>query len=285
MSNVKRGRFSETEEEFIKKNHDKMTDKDIAIALGRNTKSVTNKRRKMNLKNERSDTTKKIDLGGTKDAYISTLDDSDRAKHFEQEVRRSARFKSLSTSLSIEEQNYYVEKYVEFMMDPTIETMTAMEKDTLHQMTIADIRIAKYQKDEYEDQIRAKNENRVGISRSREIRECQEVIKKCQESLNVERKQRLKNQSDQSITFTNLIRELKDPGVRLRTGREAAMLKFIAEQFYNDSLDKNILSGRDNKFKIEKNFKVDPGELSSDFLPKVVEDEKEDNEGSTDNSS
>ena len=102
---------------------------------------------------------------------------------------------------------------------------------------------------------------------------------KCQASLNVERKQRLKNQSDQSITFTNLIKEMKDPSLRHRLGQEAAMLRYMGQAYYNDKLGTNMISGKELGYPIERNFK--PGqapkkdELSADFLPKVSDENEQ----------
>jgi hypothetical protein len=50
-------------------------------------------------------------------------------------------------------------------------------------------------------------------------------------------------------------------------GKEAAMLKFIAEKSYNDYLGSNIMSGKDNLYDIGANFKsgVAPSGISSKF--------------------
>lgn len=272
------GRFSKAEDDFIVKNHLSMRDIDIAQALNRNTKSITNRRNKLGIgtKRNKPKTTEKH-----RDAYIATLDDEDRKKFFEKEVRGSARFRAVNFSLTIDEQNYYIEKYTDFMMDPTIETMTAMEKDALHQLLLAEMRINRHMAEEKEwlDMIKdwdIKNgKPPAPISRAKEIRECQEVILKCQASLNVERKQRLKNANDQSITFTNLIKEMKNPQVRHRMGQEATMLKVITEHFYNKKLGKNIFSGKDKSFDMKQNFRDGKcPDLPDDFMKTVKENEE-----------
>lgn len=273
--NLMTGRFNKTENEFIRNNHETMTDKAIAEALNRDVKSVTNRRTKLGLgtKRNKPKLTKKH-----REAYVASLEEKDKRKFHEKEIISSARFRAIQDALSDWEQAYYIEKYVEFMLDPTIETMTAMEKDALHQLLISEMRIARHMAEEkkYNDTIAnwdLKNgKPPVPISRAKEIRECQEVLMKCQSSLNVERKQRLKNQTDQSITFTNLIKEMKNPQTRHRMGIEAAMLKVIAEQFYNSRLDKNIRSGQNNKFDLAKNFRDgNTPELPDQFLPPVEE--------------
>lgn len=268
---IKKGRFSSAEDDFILKNTDSMTDKQIADSLGRTTKSVTNRRTKLNVPTKRD---KPKLTSSHRDAYISSLEEKEKNEFFRKEILSSARFKAIKDSFCQKEVDYYIEKYVDFMMDSTIETMTAMEKDALHQLIVSEIRVNRYLQEEKDDSARALTEKRMPMSRAREIRECQEVIMKCQASLNVERKQRLKNQSDQSITFTNLIKDMKNPGIRARLGREAAMLKYIAEKTYNHLYDNKALrSGKEQDFVLEKNFKdeEDPS-LSADFLPEVKDE-------------
>jgi len=273
MSNeLIKGRFTEAEENFIRNNHEKMIDKAIGEALNRSEKSITNKRDKMNLvtKRNKPKLTKKY-----RESYIATLDDNDRKRFHEKEIIASAMYRAIQGSLEPHEQDYYIEKYVGFMMDPTIETMTAMEKDALHQLLISELRIIRHMKEEkaYNTLIsswQGQGKPPAPISRAKEIRECQEVILKCQVSLNVERKQRLKNQTDQSISFTSMIKEMKNPQTRYILGIEATMLKVITERTYNTSLGKHIFSGHGRKFDLSQNFRDGKiPELPEDFLPQV----------------
>jgi hypothetical protein len=264
-----------------------MSDKEIGQRLNRDETSINNRRRRLGLVNSRS---KPRLSKKSREAYVAQLDDDERRKFFEKEIVKSSRYKSIQASFSDEEKKYYVEKYVEFMMDPTIETMTAMEKDTLHNMILAEVQIQRYLEEEKMHKDLVKKLYASGkisdpakipaFSRAREIKDCQEVIMKCQSSLMVERKQRLKDQSDQSVTFTNLIKELKDPRNRYRLGAEAAMLKVIAEKTYNARVGKNIVSGGGQSFDLSKNFRSgEVPELPDDFLPSV--DEAKDGKSST----
>ena len=276
---IKKGRFTEAEDDFIKSNHGTMTDRELADALGRNQKAISNRRARLGLNTSRSKPKLTADH---REAYVASLDSTERGEFFKTEVVKSALFKSVKIALTPEEQDYYIEKYVGFMSDPTIETMTAMEKDALHQLLLAEIRVARHMREEkeYNDRIKEwrptnpDSKPPAPISRAKEIRECQEVILKCQHSLNVERVQRLKNQSDQSITFTNLIKEMKDPGLRMRLGQEAGMLKFIAERFYNNRQEKNFFSGHGRKYDESKNFRQgQPPPEGQEFLPPVQKEE------------
>lgn len=275
--------FRPDEEAFIRAKYGIMSTAEIARTLGKDVRSIRNKATNMGL----STKGKKVrdNKKDHKDEYIGSLSDTEKRQYFEREIRNSARFISLQSAFDDIELNSYAEKYVEFMMDPTIETMTSMEKDIQHQMFIAEIRVVRHSREEKESrEANIKNPKMPIISRAKEIKECQEIIIKCQASLNVERVQRLKNQSDQAITFTNLIRDLKNPNTRMKAGREAAMLKYMAEKYYNDKVGKNIISGKDSNFDLGANFKDGKApDLSSDFTPAEPgkENEKEARIGAT----
>lgn len=267
----KRRPFSKKDVEFVRGNYRTMTDEQIGQVLKRSAQTIRNFRSRHGLITVQGD--KKSQGNINKIPPTSAMEPNERKAHFTKEVKASAVFKALTNTLDSSEQEYYVEKYTNFMSDPTIETMTSMEKDALHQLIINEIRINRYMKEEKDDRDLAKKDGRIPISRSREIRDCEEIIMKCHTSLNVERKQRLKDQSDQSITFTNLIKDLKNPTIRNIAGKEAAMLKYMGESFYNDRLSKNIISGQNTPYDISKDFKgnVVPDGLSSNFIMTVQE--------------
>lgn len=276
------GRFTKSEDQHLHDNYKTKSHADMARALGRDPKSVTNRLNKLGLKS--GNKKPKLTAKNNREAYVATLTDTDRKKFFEKEIVASSRYRACQDAMNNNERRYYVEKYVEFMMDPTIETMTSMEKGILHAMILAEIQIQRYMKEEKESKdnvdklVSQGNIHNPGaiipVSRAREIKDAQEIIMKCQASLMVERKQRLKDQSDQSVTFTNLIKEMKDPRNRFRLGAEAAMLKVITEQTYNSKLGNNILSGSGRKFDMSKNFRgSDVPELPEEFLPPVGDDE------------
>ena len=261
------GRYADSEKTFIKENYMQMTDKEIATTLNREIKSVTNMRVRMGLIAPKRK--KRAGSKSHREAYLANLKEDERRTFFEKEVRSSARYRALLHSLNGEDLEYYVEKWVEFMLDPTVETMTSAEKDALHTMILSEIRINQYMAMEKKSSDNAKD-GQVPISKGKEIKEMQEIILKCQQNLNVERRQRLKNQNDQSMTFTNLIKDLKNPSARIRAGKEAAMLKYIGEATYNLMADdKKILSGINlfNNFK-EKNDAIIP---SGHFLKTIEE--------------
>lgn len=258
------GVFSEAEDQVIKDNWDILTEEQIASKLNRTFNSLhihltAKVRSRLGLRPKR--------IGRplaprSKEQIVASLPEDKRRSFFLKELRSTIMYKSIKNVLDNEELNLYEEKYLNFMTDPTIETMTTMEKDAWHEMTMAQIRIFRYLKEE-----KVSKDTGKTISRSKEIRDCEDIIETAQESLNVQRRQRLKNQNDQAVTFTNVIKELKDPNTRRRTGIEAAMLKYIAEATYNAMLGKNIFSGTSEPYNIEQNFKngATPSGLSPNF--------------------
>ncbi|MBW2632434.1 MAG: hypothetical protein JRC90_11905, partial [Deltaproteobacteria bacterium] len=186
-------------------------------------------------------------------------------------IRATSALQNVKSSLSKEEVQFYEDRYLEFMLDPTIETMTATEKDALHRKTLAEIRMHRFIEDEKTFRDTGQPNNR-----SREIAECQDAIWKCEKSLNVTREQRLKDGQDQSITFTNIIKELNNPILRQKLGYEAAMLRWMQQVSYNEALGSKIDAGNDEKFDLEKNFlDGDNAEkFSSDFLGEKTDEAK-----------
>jgi len=247
---MNKGRFSQSEEAFIRQNYLSMSDREMGKVLNRDFNSIMQYRKRKNLtKQNVKIKDKNLKSQIKKASYLNSLSQEDKKKAILDELRATAGYRTVSKSLTDDEKRYYEEKYLEFMMDPTIETMTSSEKDLVHTMVIAEIRMFRFLEDE-------KNfrENNSNANRSKEIQECMDTIHKCQKSLNVTREQRLKNRQDQSINFVNILKELQDANKRAEIGYEAAMLKYIAEEAYNNRLNKNILAGDDSEIDLGSNF-------------------------------
>lgn len=259
-----RGPFSREEERFLRDNYLHMTDDQMAASLHRTVKSVINKRMKLKLGKQQQDIQADPHLRAT---FISTLDESSRREMLRKELKASSHYKQIKSILTKTEIEFYEDKYLDFMCDPTIETMTAPERDTLHEMILAQVRHHRLMEQEKEcgDEEKGIDGGRL----SRDIQMCEDTIKKCRESLNVERRQRTKNQADTAVTFAGIIKELKQSAIRQEAGYEAAMLKFIAEKWYNDKLNKNVFSGNNNPFDLSIIFRGGeiPSGIASDFTP------------------
>ena len=260
-----RGRFSKKEEEFIRRNYMTMTDREIAEALRRDVKSVSRKREYMGLSDKRKKHFKQV-TKRSRESYLSSLTDTDKRAVFLKELHASAVFKRVKKVVTKEELRFYEEKFIEFLMDPTIQTITGPERDILHEMIMAQIRRFRLMEAEKIGRIDNKDPS---YSKAKDIAECDNTIRKCQEALNVTRKQRMKDRNDQAITFANVIKELQDPNIRREIGAEAAMLKYMAEQWYNKHMgeENNIRSGQD-PYDISGLFHedVETKDLSADFM-------------------
>ncbi len=259
--------FTKRERAFIRDNFETMKDDQIARELSRTKSSIKNYRIRQNLIKP-SQGVRPAGPSASRHNFMSNLDDFEKSDHYLKQLRASAMYKAFKEACA--ETKYirlYEQKFVEFMLDPTVETVTTMERDIWHEMTVAQIRELEYIRKEKVAVTRIDKDNhswQIFPDHAREISECTKTIQKCQDSLNVERKQRLKDHSDTAINFTEVIKELRSSTTRRKAGEEAAMMKYITERHYNDHLGKNIASG---KFDLGLNFKngKEPEGLDGDF--------------------
>lgn len=232
-------RFSPQDDKFIVENFLSMSDAEMARQLGRNQSSILERRKRLGLYREAMENPIEV-----KKDRVERMPENDKRLFYEKECKESVQFMMVEPFLSTEEKSFYCQMYGNFMLDESIVSMTEMERDRLFDMLMNRIEIMRYMKQQEDGK----------TDRSKEISSCYDNIAKIQESLSVERKQRLKNGGDQAMNFTTIIKELKDPEIRRKAGIEAAQLKFIGEMEYNDLLGKNIISGRDG-YDLSKNFK------------------------------
>lgn len=278
------GSWNEKDRNFLIANYLRMTDNEIARKIGRTIRSVAKMRERLGLLKTKESKVQVEDR--FKSSYVANLSEPDRRDFLLAELRRTSQYKKTKKVLTKDEVVFYEERYVEFMTDPTVETMTSAEKDTLHRKTLTEIRLFRFMEDERrmremigevdeDEEVGDDNfeecERRVKYlaDRSRQIQDCQTVIKECEKSLNVTREQRLKNSSDQAVNFTSIVKDLQNPTVRLEVGYESAMFRWMSRRHYNDKLGENIVSGRDEKYDLDEEFKnaMEPEGLSSDFIP------------------
>lgn len=283
------GRPPKKDEEFVKENYQVMTDEEMGKALGRTRRSVEHIRKRLGLEKKKGPIEKKLDPKKARESYVNSLEDDEKKTFFLKELRKSSMYKAFAAALEQDPSAkqyvaFYEQKYIDFMTDPSVETMTSPERDIWHEMTMAQIRELQYIKKEREEkkEIVTKDGDVIEIDYdfSKEINQCQETIRKCHESLNVTRAQRLKNANDSAVNFTEVIKELRHPEIRRKIGDQAAMFKYIAERHYNDHLDKNIISGNSHRYDVDQNFKSgkEPEELGGDFTGekalKEIEEQK-----------
>lgn len=259
--------FSKSERVFIRDNFETMRDDQIARELGRTKSSIKNYRIRRNLIKQ-AQGVRPAGPSSRRANFMSNMDDFEKSDHFLKQLRASALYQAFREACSDTKYiRLYEQKFVEFMMDPHVETVTAMERDIWHEMTIAQIREIDYIRKEKEPATRIDKDRQaweIFPNHAKEISECTKTIQKCQDSLNVERKQRLKDGSDTAMNFTEVVKELRSSATRRKAGDEASMMKYMTEKHYNDHLGKNIASG---KFDLGLNFKdgKEPEGLDGDF--------------------
>ncbi|MCK5610131.1 hypothetical protein KAR91_50120 [Candidatus Pacearchaeota archaeon] len=275
---AKKGTWSDEEKNLLITNYLLLTDEEMAKRLGRTRTSVSKMRTRMKL--SKTDEPAPDIKGQHRGSYVSALSEGDKRTFLMAEMRRTAQYKQTKGILRTDEMEFYEERYIEFMMDPTIETMTSAEKDTLHRKTLTEIRLHRFLQEEKraidefadfdgeDDDDNEREERRKYIAnKSREIDSCNQVIKECEKSLNVTREQRLKNSNDQAVNFTTLIKDMQNPALRAEIGYEAAMFRWMARKDANEKTGEHILSGRDEQYSLGKEFKsgVEPEGVSNDF--------------------
>lgn len=277
-------KLTQKEQDFIRQNYTKMTDKQIGDALGRTWRSIESYREKNKLKKAQGQPSKFKGVGPKKNrnAFIATLDDEDKRRFLSRELSYKPMYQEFTKAYKNKPNciRLYKQKYLEFAMDPTVETVTSMEWDIWHEMTLAQIREMEYLRRENDERGVNRDGVEIELNFAKEIAECQKVIQKCQESLNVERRQRLKTNSDQAISFTQVIKELRHPDMRRKAGESACMLKYIAEKHYNTHVGTNIISGSNTGFDLGILFKdgKEPEGLNGDFEgEKEIKQEPSDN--------
>jgi len=270
---VKKGRFTDDEAALVEQNYLIMSDQQMADILGRDKTAIVNFRRRKGLdKKGKASVAEGLDSEKAREGFIASLPEEDKKKELLANLRATSAFINVKKSLETSEIQFYEDRYVEFMMDPTIETMTATEKDALHRKTLAEIRMHRFMEDEKDFRETGQPNNR-----SREIAECQDAIYKCEKSLNVTREQRLKDGQDQSINFTSIVKELQNPRNRQELGYEAAMFRWMQQAAFNDNINVTIISGDDTPYDLSENF-VNPEDsknFDSDFLGEKRESEDE----------
>ena len=202
---MKSGRFDDAEDAFIRSNYSTTTDEQIAEALDRTKNSVASRRRLLGLRGNRRKPRKAM--------YPGRTDDEANRRYWEDECRRSRNFRGIASTLSKEEELAYVENWIDWHSEGI--EFTAMEEDLIHYSLLAHVRITRLLTEERKSIDWATAERRKGnlsaksTSRTREIKEQFSIVAKNHESLNVERRQRLKNRQEAGTRFIEVVKASK----------------------------------------------------------------------------
>lgn len=251
-------------QKFIRDNYLKLTDEAIAGILHVPRTTITKWRiEQLGLvKNgtQQKVTDKQLIKAPSKKQNVKRMSEEERRSFYLQQLRRRPRYQLMKQGLSPEELQMYEEKYIEWFSNPDIETIQAHEEDDLHELTMLQINILRLRKEEYESRIGG---NQI-VNNSKAIKEATELIIKFKNSLDIERRQRLKRQEDSATNFTTLIRELNDNNIRPIAGCEATMLKFRMEESINALIENGLVNGILQQ-DLSQNFVS--GEMPSNYKP------------------
>lgn len=233
---LKKGRWEAWEKDYLYKHFDTSTDAELAAHLGRSKTSVIEMRRKLGIKKNK----KKVDPEVINEMMhkhrelqettsVQDLDDAQQRRFWLNDLEGSAQWERCKLAFDSNELNVYRNKYVEMMM--SLETVTEVEKGSVHLMISSMIRIDRYQQleKEYRDMAEGGDPEAAGkaISLHREIKDTFEMYMKAEDALNVSRKQRIKEEGDQRLNLIELLKELDSKEARDKLGREADALKHI----------------------------------------------------------
>lgn len=263
-------------EQWLRDHYMEMTDEVMAKRLRATRHVVYNWRKQLGLQKRGMDKKKRdvqLTKAPEKKANLKRMTTEERREFFLRQLRGRPRYDLMRSGMTLEELVFYEQKYVEYFSDPSVETITVHEEDDLHELTMAQIRALRLQKEEF-------NSRASGmqlIDNSKGIKETNEIILKYKHSLDLERGQRLKRQEDSATNFTNLVRELNQHNIRRMAGIEATMLKFRMEESINLLIDHGLAQGIE-AIPLEDNFIN--GKLPADYHPpEIMKRRDEDDQG------
>jgi len=236
----KKGKWEDWEKDYLFKHYDHNTDEELAAHLGRTKTSVIQMRRKLSIKknkkqiqpeqiNELMSKHREI----TDNTSVQDLDEAQQRRFWLNDLQQSSQWQQCKAMFDENELSIYQVKYVEMML--SLETVTEVEKGSVHLMISALIRFDRYQQleKEYRDMAQGGGGDMELIAKAnslhREMKDTFEMYAKAEDALNVSRKQRIKEEGDQRLNLLELIKELDTREAREKMGREADALKYIKD--------------------------------------------------------
>ena len=249
----KSGRWEDWEKDYLFKYSDSNTDAELAAHLGRSKTSIIEMRRNLGIKKNRKGLkpedvnamiAKHRDLRET--TSVQDLDDAQQRRFWINNLENSAKWQQCIMMFTENELELYKVKYVEIMM--TLETVTEVEKGSIHIMISSEIRMDRYQtlEKEYRDMSEGGDVEAAGkaLSLHKEIRDTVEIYMKAEDTLNASRKQRVKEEGDQRLNLIELIKELDKSEARDKLAKEADAIAQIQKLEDNRLRDGNFIRGK-----------------------------------------
>lgn len=232
-------RWTSDELEFLRNSYLNMTDAEIALKIGKDEKSITNKRTRMGFfKNLAAAHEDKL-------TSVYTITDEQKKNIAVKNFRESRWYKNAEEILlktdSFSELQTYEDKWVGFITNS--DELTPTEQESLHIMILMSIRVDRYHRLEKMSLVRALEQTNPDLRRDfqKEIRECAEQFAVMQKNLHATREQRIKEQGQKTLSFLTLLREMTEREKESRISREAAALEYNASMQEKDYIKKGYL--------------------------------------------
>ncbi len=227
--------YDSTEVDYIKKNWQYKTDKEIAKVLGRSEQSVADKRGELGLKKiggrpGLAATVQSLINEGTEEA-LSHLSKKDRVALLKQHFNKNPRYLRLKEELTDVDLEFYKHKYIEFM--ETVDTLHIQEEDLLHHMIMCDLHISRVRrqlKRAEEKEEESEDGQPIPAHLYMELKVAEERLVNYHKTLRITREQRLSKDREEKVTLTGLIKAFDEKKAREEFGHQASVMEFNTDQ-------------------------------------------------------
>ena len=247
-----KGRWEGWEEQYLRANFMKMTDKEIGEKLKRDEGSIYRKRKSLGLSKGaggRPTNKERLEQSGRPNEYaLSQLPKEERVKFYKNQFKSNWRYKHLCNVLLDEEMDYYKHRYIDSI--DSMDSITYVEEDLVHSMVMCDVQIMRIQELIKTELQAYKNADDDDDTRRpppqylyKDLSHAQNQYVKYQEKLNLTRQQRLKENREEDITISSIVSNLLDKRNRADADRLAGELDYFSKKCHSDMSKMDFLLG------------------------------------------
>jgi len=252
-----KGRWEAWEEQYLRANFMKMTDKEIGEKLKRAEDGVYRKRKALGLSKGtggRPSNQDRQDATTRPNEYaLAQLSKEERVKFYKSQFDRNWRYKHLCNILLSTELDYYKHRYIDVI--DSMDSITYVEEDLVHNMVMCDVQILRIQ-ELIKTELQAYKESDGDDDTRRpppqylykDLNEAQNQYVKYQEKLNLTRQQRLKENREEDITISSIVTNLLDKRNRAEADRLAGELDYFTKRCKTDMDKMDFLLGGEDLF-------------------------------------
>jgi len=249
---MSKGRWQAWELQILKTHWQSMTDKEIGERLGRDADAIYRKRRVLGLQkgNGRptNDSRKKAAMEQPTEYSLAQLSKDERVKFYKSQFSSNWRYKHLLRILLAGEVEYYKHKYIE--MINSMDSITIVEEDLLHNMIMCEIQIIRIQ-EQIKTELEAFKDADDDDARPppqylyKDLNDSEQRYIKYQRELNLTRQQRMKDNREEDVTIATIVQGLLDKRNRADADRLAGEMGYFSKRCRNDMDKMDFLLGGD----------------------------------------